>query len=277
MCQMRFPRQIDRAEPHGFIYLIHEIARLSGSRTECLRKADLVVALLLETMQGVDDALDSPSDNNRRRLPRLVSLTSGALARVESLFGKGSFLQTYQTIHIYMEQFAEMFDMESEVLSRLKGAQRLGCDTLLAMQETRNIDLRFYFEVYGQLVGLSKELRESIGKRLLWFGSVDVTIDDYLDLRHDLSHFSYNLFLLYLSLKLGLQSYPRGKSLQTIFELLHTERVLEDVLELINPSSRRWFERPPLIGVNEYLRAITYERYQLLQRTFSRITLRPKP
>lgn len=260
--------QVNILEPHSFSYLLHKVANLSGCSIHSNSKADVAVRMLIEVTKQIDDSVDNiNSKNAQKEIPLLVITSNKTTELIENGFERKQFKQICKLNEKYLQDLMKLFEDEKMMKSEIKTTKKITGDALLKLQENRNVDLLFFYNAYASLVQIPKKFRMPTLERIKWFGAVDLTIDDYLDLDEDLRNQSFNVFLVMLCKKLGIKSYPKKMSYEEISSLLYKKGIYEEVLKIINPTRRKWFTNLLPITINEYFQEITEDRFYLLERT----------
>lgn len=257
----------------GFVYLVHKVAALAGCKGRTLASADRAILMLQRTtatLDGMNDELKKMSYSSSS--PDLVASAIGLLTFVDESFGHDKMIRAGSIIKGYMNTLKSGFRRESEFRSRLAtGETDLDLEDLLQIQEQRNEDLRVYFALYSLLVDFPSTLTKETLEKLTWFGVVDLTIDDFIDMEVDLRNRNFNLFLVVLLLAQRTKSYPDALKRRELIHRMKVSGVFPRVLGIADPALRDWRRLTIPSVMNRYLETITIERYNLLRTTLKKV------
>ncbi len=215
---------------------------------------------------------DEPSRTRYSSSPDLVASTIDLLEFLDKSFGHEKAIRASNIVKKYMKTLKSGFRRESEFRNgAVPSDADLTPENLLRIQEQRNEDLRVYFALHSLLIDFPVSLADEVLRKLTWFGVMDQTIDDFVDMESDLRNQNFNLFLVMLSLAQGTKSYPVTLKRQELIRLMKASGVFPRVLCIANPARRDW-RRPAIpLEMNQYIKRITVERYNLLRTTLRKV------
>jgi len=259
----------DLISNHGFIFLLHSIGERLNCDLEKLRIVDSIVKEILECIQSVDEAIDT--EKREQKIDQIMlgyTKIVSSLSRIYSSFGGKKFIKVSKMINEYFNEMRQAFLKESSILANINLGIYPTNEQLIEMQKLRNLDLFIYFDIYSELLPLPSKLRLYIKKYLIYFGLIDVAIDDIVDLQEDYSVGNYNIFLIKLSEKMNSRGYPKMLPSEVLF-YVKKMKAMQEVYSMLLPFRKSTLNmKSGPDAIRKYFISIIKKRYYAFRKQF---------